>query len=307
MRTSTTIRAAALALALLATRAPAQVPASEPTRTLTVPAPPEGDAPAPPIYVRKRTVTTLQFELSLRTVTLSGPGAEYVTVQRLGADAVVIRPEKNLPSWQKPTLEVTAEDGARHLFTLEMDAEQVDVQVLVRRVQCLTSSPEDLDSAAAQLLLREPVRTIRQLSFQQDNKIAVAGGATLKVRGSLPLSRLAVVTLRVESTGEPFAFAQARFDSPIGRIKVLGARLDDEGNVSVVVKRPEDEVDGIAYSLEVSERHGPRKLTAQVIPWPYQPKSTPRQPLGTEGHPEADPDGRVRDGKLPGPEILQRR
>lgn len=307
MRTSTAVRATTLALSLLATRAPAQVPASEPTRTLTVPAPPERDAPAPPIYVRKRTVTTLQFELSLRTVTLSGPGAEHVTVQRLGADAVVVRPEKTLPSWHKPTLEVTAEDGVRHLFTLEMDADEVDIQVLVRRGQCLTSTPEDLDSVAAQMLLREPVRTIRQLSFRQDNKTERAGGATLKIWGSLPLSRLAVVTLRIESTGEPFAFDQARFDSPVGRIKVLGTRLDAEGNISVVVKRPEDEADGIAYSLEVSERHGPRKLVAQVVPWPAPLDSTPRQPLGAEGHPEADPDGRVRDGELSRPEILQHR
>lgn len=307
MRTSTVIRAAALALTLLATRVPAQDSAPESTRTLTVPAPPDGDAPTPPIYVRKRSVTTLQFELSLRAVTLSGPGAEHVTVQRLGADAVVIRPEKNLPSWHRPTLEVTAEDGARHLFTLEMDAEQVDVQVLVRRVQCLTSTPEDLDTVAAQLLLREPVRTIRQLSFQQDNAEETVGGATLKIWGSLPLSRLAVVAVRIDSTGEPFAFGQARFDSPFGRIKVLGTRPDAEGNISIVVKRREDEADGIAYSLEVSERHGPRKLTAQVIPWPYQPTSPPRQPLGTERHLEADPDGRVRDGKLSRPEALQRR
>lgn len=307
MRTSTVIRTTALALTLLATRAPAQVSALESTRTLTVPAPPDAEAPAPPIYVRKRSVTTLQFELTLRSVTISGPGAEHVTVQRLGTDAVVIRPEKNLPAWHRPTLEVTAEDGARHLFTLEMDAEQVDVQVLVRRVQCLTPAPEDLDAAAAQLLLREPVRTIRQLSFQQDVREARLGGARLQVWGSLPLSRLAVVAVRIESTGEPFDFAQARFDSPIGRIRVLGTRPDAEGNISIVVRRPEDEADGIAYSLEVSERHGPRKLVTQVIPWPAPPGSTPRHPLGAEGHPKADPNGGGGDGELSRPELLQRR
>ncbi|HYO56468.1 DUF2381 family protein [Archangium sp.] len=307
MRTSTAVRAAALAFTLLTRATEAQVPASELTRTLTVPAPPEGDAPAPPIYVRKHMVTTLQFELPLRAATLSGPGAEHVTVQRLGADAVVVRPDKKLPSWQKPTLEVTAEDGARHLFTLIPDAEEVDAQVRIQRGQCLTSEPEDLDTAAAELLLREPVRTIRQLSFRQDNTTAIAGGVTLQVWGSLPLSQLAVVALRIESTGEPFAFDQARFGSPVGRIKILGTRLDAEGNISIVVKRPEDEADGISYSLEVSERNGPRKLVAEVIPWPALPDSTPRQPLGTEGHPEADPDGRVRDGKLSRPEVLQRR
>ena len=275
MRPSTAVRATTLALTLLARNAEAQVAASELTRTLTVPAPLEEHAPAPPIYVRKSMVTTLQLELPIRTVSLSGPGAEHVTLQRLGVDAVVVRPERKLPSWHKPTLEVTAADGAKHVFTLVMDADALDVQVRVQRSQCLTSEPEGLDAAAAELLLREPVRTIRQLSFRQDIKEAKAEGVKLQVWGSLPLSRLAIVSLRIESTDEPFAFDHARFDSPVGHIQVLGTRLDSEGNLSIVVKRPEDEADGIPYSLEVSERNGPRKLVAKVIPWPAQPDSTP--------------------------------
>ncbi|QRK09020.1 DUF2381 family protein [Archangium violaceum] len=307
MRTSTAVQAAILTLTLLARSAVAQVPASELTRTLTVPAPPDGDAPSSPIYVRKQMVTTLQFELPLRAVTLSGPGAEHVAVQRLGVDAVIVRPAKHLPTWHKPTLEITAEDGARHVFALVMDENEMDVQVFIQRGQCITSEPENLDAAGAELLLREPVRTIRQLSFRQDIKEAGEEGVKLQVWGALPLSRLAVVALSIESTGEPFAFGHVRFDGPLGRIKVLGTRLDAEGNISIVVKRPEAEADGIAYSLVVSERNGPRKLVAKVIPWPTPPDSAPRQPLGAEGHPEADPDGRRRDGELSRPKLLQRR
>ncbi|WNG39612.1 DUF2381 family protein [Archangium minus] len=307
MRTSTAVRAATLMLTLLARSAAAQVPASELTRTLTVPAPLDSNAPSSPIYVRKQMVTTLQFELPLRAVTLSGSGAEHVAVQRLGVDTVILRPAKHLPTWHKPTLEITAEDGARHVFALVMDEDEMDVQVFIQRGQCITSEPENLDAVAAELLLREPVRTIRQLSFRQDNTVARVGEAMLKVWGSLPLSRLAVVTLRIESANEPFAFGHARFDSPVGRIKVLGTRLDAEGNISIVVRRPEAEADGIVYSLEVSEQNGPRKFVTKVIPWPAPQDSTSRQPLGTEGHPKADPDGRVRNGKLSRPEILQRR
>lgn len=301
MRTSTTFRAAVLAFTLLARSATAQVPASGLTRTLTVPVPPEDDAPAPPVYLRQHMVTTLQFELPLRAATLSGPGAEHVTLQRLGADAVIVRPEKKLPSWHKPTLEVTAEDGAKHLFTLVMDEAEMDVQVRVQRGQCLTSEPRNFDALAAELLLREPVRTIRQLSFRQDISEARAEGVKLQIWGTLPLSQLAVVAFRIESTGEPFAFAQARFESPVGHIQVLGTRQDTEGNISIVVKRPEGQADGIPCALEVSERNGRRKLVAEVIPWPAPPDSTTRQPLGTEGHPEADPNGRSRDGELPRP------
>ncbi|HEX8434679.1 DUF2381 family protein [Archangium sp.] len=307
MRTPTAVRASVVTLLLLSGAARAQVPASELTRTLTVPGPPEGDPPAAPIYVRKQMVTTLQFELSLRAATLSGPGAEHVTVQQLGPDAVVVRPAKNLPSWQKPTLTVEAEDGARHLFTLVMDSDDMDVQVRVQRGQCLTSDPENLDALAAELLLREPVRSIRQLSFRQDISEAKAEGVKMQLWGTLPLSQLAVVAFRIESDGKPFTFDRAHFESPLGRIQVLGTRLDAEGNISIVVKRPGDQADGIAYSLEVSERNGPRKLVAEIIPWPALSDSTPRQPLGAEGHPEADPDGRGRDGELSRPQILQRR
>src|SRR5687768_77398 len=119
MRTPTTVRASVVTLLLLqAGAAEAQVPASELTRTLTVPAPPDGDPPAAPVYVHTRMVTTLQFELPIRAATLSGPGAEHITVQRLGTDAVIVRPASPLPSGEKPTLTVVAEDGARHLFTL---------------------------------------------------------------------------------------------------------------------------------------------------------------------------------------------
>lgn len=301
MRTSTILGATALALTLLASTTEAQVSASGLTRTVTVPAPPEADAPAPPIYLRKHMVTTLQFELSLRTASLSGPGAEHVTLQRLGADAVVVRPEKKLPSWHKPTLEVIAEDGAKHVFTLVMEEDEMDVQVRVLRGQCLTSEPEDFDSVAAELLLREPVRTIRQLSFRQDIKEVRVREDKLQLWGTLPLSQLAIVAFRIDSNGEPFAFAQARFESSAGRIQVLGTRQDAEGNISIVVKRPKDQADGIPYSLEVSERNGPRKLIAKVIPWPATPDSTTSQPLGSEGNPEADPDGRGRNGELSGP------
>lgn len=301
MRTSTAVRAAALALTLLARNSTAQAPASGLTRTLTVPAPPEADAPSPPIYLRKHMVTTLQFELSLRTATLSGPGAEDVTVQRLGEDAVVLRPSRSLPEWRKPTLTVVAEDGVKHAFTLVMDETEMDVQVHVQRGQCRTSEPEDLDALAAELLLREPVRTIRQLSFRQDIKEVRVGEDKLQLWGTLPLSQLAIVAFRIDSNGEPFAFAQARFESSAGRIQVLGTRQDAEGNISIVVKRPEDQADGIPYSLEVSERNGLRKLVAKVIPWPAAQASTTSQPLGSEGNPEADPDGRGRDGELSGP------
>ncbi|MCY1075072.1 DUF2381 family protein [Archangium lansingense] len=301
MRTSTAVRAAALALTLLARSATAQVPASGLTRTLTVPAPPEADAPAPPIYLRKHMVTTLQFELSIRATTLSGPGAEDVTVQQLGEDAVVLRPSRSLPEWRKPTLTVVAKDGVKHAFTLVMGETEMDVQVHIQRGQCRASEPEDLDALAAELLLREPVRTIRQLSFRQDNKLVSTGGATLQVWGTFALSRLALVALHIESTGEPFSFDQARFENPAGRIQVLGTRQDAEGNISIVVKRPENEADGIPYSVEVSERNGPRKLIAKVIPWPAMADSTPSQPLGTQGHPEADPDGGVHNRELPRP------
>ena len=306
MRTPTTVRASIVTMLMLAGAATAQVPASELTRTLTVPAPPEGDPPASPVYVRTRMVTTLQFELTLRAVTLSGPGAEHITVQRLGPDAVIVRPEGPLPFGEKPTLTVVAEDGARHLFTLVTDADDVDVQVRVQRGQCLTADPEDLDALAAELLLREPVRNIRKLSFQQDISEGMAGGTKLQVWGSLPLSQLAIVAVRIESTDEPFTFGHARFASAAGRIKILGTRLDAEGNLSIVVKRPENETDGTAYSLEVSERSGPRKLVAEVIPWPV-PNSTTSQPLGSEGRPKADPDGRGRDGELPRKKPRQRR
>lgn len=307
MRTPTTVRASVVTLLMLAGAARAQVPASELTRTLTVPAPPEGDPPASPVYVRTRMVTTLQFELPLRAMTLSGPGAEHITVQRLGPDAVIVRPAGPLPSGERPTLTVVAEDGARHLFTLLTDPDEVDVQVRVQRGQCLTADPEDLDALAAELLLREPVRNIRKLSFQQDVSEEMVGGAKLQVWGSLPLSQLAIVAFRIDSTDEPFTFGHARFASSAGRIKILGTRMDAEGNISMAVKRPETEADGIAYSLEVGERSGPRKLVAEVIPWPAPPSSTTSQPLGSEGRPKADPDGRGRDGELPRKKPRQRR
>jgi hypothetical protein len=307
MRTPPTVRASIVTLLMLTGAARAQVPASELTRTLTVPAPPEGDPPASPVYVRTRMVTTLQFELPLHAVTLSGPGAEHITVQRLGPDAVIVRPAGPLPSGEKPTLTVVAEDGARHLFTLVTDADEVDVQVRVQRGQCLTADPEDLDALAAELLLREPVRNIRKLSFQQDVREGRVGGAKLQVWGSLPLSQLAIVAFRIDSTDVPFTFGHARFTSSAGRIKILGTRLDAEGNISMVVKRPETEADGVAYSLEVGERSGPRKLATKVIPWPTLSDSTPRQPFDSEGHPKADPDGRSRNRKFSRPEILQRR
>jgi hypothetical protein len=307
MRTPTAVRASVITLLLLSGAARAQIPASELTRTLTIPGPPDGDTPAATIYVRKQMVTTLQFELPLRAASLSGPGAEHVTLQRLGEDAVVVRPENRLPTWQKPLLEVTAQDGAKHVFALVTDAHELDVQVRVQRGQCLTSDPENLDALAAELLLREPVRNIRQLSFRQDISEAKAEGVKMQLWGTLPLSQLAVVAFRIESNGKPFTFDRARFDSPVGRIQVLGTRLDDEGNISLVVKRPGDQADGIVYSLEVSERHGPRKLVAEIIPWPTLSDSPPRQPLGAEGHPKADPDGRGRDGELSRPQFLQRR
>jgi hypothetical protein len=307
MRTPTTVRASVVTLLMLAGAARAQVPASELTRTLTVPAPPEGDPPASPVYVRTRMVTTLQFELPLRAVTLSGPGAEHITVQRLGPDVVIVRPAGPLPFGEKPTLTVVAEDGARHLFTLLTDPDEVDVQVRVQRGQCLIADPEDLDALAAELLLREPVRNIRKLSFQQDVREGRVGEAKLQVWGSLPLSQLAIVAFRIDSTDEPFTFGHARFTSSAGRIKILGTRLDAEGNISMVVKRPETEADGVAYSLEVGERSGPRKLATKVIPWPTLSDSTPRQPFDSEGHPKADPDGRSRNRKFSRPELLQRR
>ena len=307
MRAPTSVRAPIVTLLLLCGAAEAQVPASELTRTLTVPAPPEGDPPASPVYVRTRMVTTLQFELPLRAVTLSGPGAEHITVQRLGPDAVIVRPESPLPSGEKPTLTVVAEDGSRHLFTLVTDTDEVDVQVRVQRGQCLTADPEDLDALAAELLLREPVRNIRKLSFQQDISEGTSGGAKLQVWGSLPLSQLAIVAVRIESTDEPFTFGHARFTSSAGRIKILGTRLDAEGNISIAVKRPENEADGRAYSLEVGERSGARRLVAEVIPWPVPPNSTTSKPLGSESHPKADPDGRGRDGELPRKKLRQRR
>ncbi|WP_309895028.1 DUF2381 family protein [Archangium sp.] len=307
MRAPTSVRASIVTLLLLSGAAGAQVPASELTRTLTMPAPPGGDPPASPVYVRSRMVTTLQFELPLRAATLSGPGVEHITVQLIGTDAVIVRPTSHLPSGEKPTLTVVAEDGARHLFTLVTDADEVDVQVRVQRGQCLTADPEDLDALAAELLLREPMRNIRKLSFQQDLREGMVGGARLQVWGSLPLSQLAIVAFRIDSTDEPFTFGHARFASSAGRIKILGTRLDAEGNISMVVKRPETEADGIAYPLEVSERSGPRKLATKVVPWPTLPDSTPRQPLGSEGRPKADPDGRHRNRKFSRPELLQRR
>ena len=308
MRTPTTVRTSVVTLLLLAGAAEAQVPASELTRTLTVPAPPEGDPPASPVYVRTPLVTTLQFERPLRAATLSGPGAEHITVQRLGPDAVIVRPVSPLPSGEKPTLTVVAEDGPRHLFTLVTDTDEVDVQVRVQRGQCLTADPEDLDALAAELLLREPVRNIRKLLFQQQIVDADTENARLKIWGTLPMSQLAVVTLRIDSDANPFEFGRAHFKSPIGRLKVLGARPDAEGNISIVVRRPVNEADGVAYTLTVSERNGHRELVARnVVPWPILPASTAREPLGPEGPAKTDPNGRGRNGEVPRSKLRQRR
>jgi hypothetical protein len=307
MHASTVVRAAIVSLTLLSRPAPAQVPASELTRTLTVPAPPDGDVPAPDIYVRKQMVTTLQFELPVRSITLSGTGAEHIAVQQFGPDAVILRPSKHLPSWQHPTLTVVAEDGARHAFSLVMDADEVDVQVRVQRGQCVTE-PENIDALVAELLLRESVRTIRQLSFHQQIVDARTDGARLKMWGTLPMSRLAVVALRINSHGTPFTFEHARFESPIGRLKVLGTRPDAEGNIIIVVKRPTGEADGIAYTLRVSEKNGSRQFVARnVVPWPVPHTSALREPLGSEGDTEADPDGRGRNGEVPRTKRLESR
>ncbi|WP_158501616.1 DUF2381 family protein [Vitiosangium sp. GDMCC 1.1324] len=308
MRTSTPIWATILVLNMLARSASAQIPASELTRTLTVPAPPEDDAPAPPIYVRKLMVTTLQFELLVRSVTISGPGAEHIAAQRLGEDAVVVRPAKNLPSWQRPTLEVTAEDGVRHVFTLVVDPDELDVVVRVQRGQCVTSETGDLDAAAAELLLREPVRTIRQLSFRQLYAWAQVDDVKMRVWGALPMSRLSVVSLSIESSGTPFLFDRAHLANAARRLKVLGARPDAEGNIQLVVSRPPGEADGTAYSLTVTEKGGLRQLIAEnVVPWPAPQASTPSEPFTLEEGAKADPDGGTRSGKLSRTQVLERR
>lgn len=311
MRRLTVIQALFLALGFAGVRpAWAQDPAHPSARTLTVPEPPGAAVPARELYVAAATTTTLEFEMRVSAALLTGPGSEHIGVQRLGPHVVFLRPEVALGAKDQPSLTVTVEDGARYVFALVGDTVQPDVEVRVRRGHCLTEG--DLDLAAVELLLREPVGQLRKTAFQERQREAEADGVTMTVWGALPLARLSIITFRITSeAAAPFSFHRAHIHSPLGRLKVLGARPQPKGDIAVLVERPADVVDGVIYTLTVSEKHGPRQLIADVLPWPLVPalpaRGAPGEKLGPEEAPKADPDRRTGDGKLPRTQVRQRR
>jgi hypothetical protein len=311
MRAFTIVQGLILLLGLLRGNfAWAQEQAPRPVRTLTVPEPPGAMVDSQPISVAANFTTTLELEMPVREVSLNGSGSERVGVQRMGRQIVFLRPSGALSAKEQPTLTVTAEDGVRYVFPLVGDAVEPDTEVRVRRGRCPTE--EELDLAAVELLLREPVGQLRKSAFQERNRWAVAEGVTMKVWGALPFSRIAIVGLRIISEEQaPFLFERARFHSPMGRLKVLGALPQPGGDIAIVVERPADEADGVLYTLSVTEKDGPRQLVADVIPWPLvsalPARGVPREELGTKEGAEANPDRGPGEGKLPRMKVRKRR
>jgi hypothetical protein len=263
-----------------------------------------------PISVAANFTTTLELEMPVSEVSLSGPGSERVGLQRMGRQIIFLRPGGALSAKEQPTLTVTAEDGVRYVFPLVGNAVEPDTEVRVRRGRCPTE--EELDLAAVELLLREPMGQLRKSAFQERNRRATADGVTMQVWGALPFSRIAIVGLQIISKPPaPFLFERARFHSPMGRLKVLGALPQPDGEIAIVVERPADESDGVVYTLSVSEKDGPRQLVADVVPWPLVSALPAHGVLGEELGPErgaeADPDIGRGDGKLPRPKVRQRR
>jgi hypothetical protein len=288
----------------------AQEPAPKPARTLTVPEPPGAVVQAQPIAVAANFTTTVEVEMPVSEVLLTGQGGEQMGVQRLGRHIVFLRPGSAFTGKEQPTLTLTTDDGVRYTFPLVGDALEPDSEVRVRRGRSLTE--EDVDLASVELLLREPVGQLRKSAFQERQRKAIANGVTMKVWGALPLARLSIVGLRIESeAAAPFLFQRARFHSPMGRLRVLGARPQPDGDVAILVQRPADEADGVLYTLSVSEKGGSRHLVADVIPWPSVPVLPARSVSGEEFRPEegpkADPDVRSGNGKLPRTKVRQRR
>ncbi|HLL01457.1 MAG TPA: DUF2381 family protein [Myxococcaceae bacterium] len=288
----------------------AQERAPRPARTLTVPGPSGATVHSEPIAVATNFTTTLELEIPVSEVSLNGPGSERVGVQRMGRQIIFLRPGGALSAKEQPMLTVTAEDGIRYVFPLVGDAVAPDTEVRVRRGRCPTE--EELDLAAVELLLREPVDQLRKSAFQERNRRADADGVTMQVWGALPFSRIAIVGLRITSEAQaPFLFERARFHSPTGRLKVLGALPQADGAIAIVVERPADEADGVLYTLSVSEKDGPRQLVADVIPWPLasalSARGVPGDELGPEEGAEANPERGRGDGKLPRPKVRERR
>ncbi len=311
MRAFTIVQGLVLVLGLSrGTSAWAQEPTPRPARTLTVPGPSGAVVHSQQISVAANFTTTLDLEMPVREVALSGPGSERVGVQRMGRQILFLRPGGALSAKEQPTLTVTAEDGIRYVFPLVGNAVEPDTEVRVRLGRCPTQ--EELDMAAVELLLREPVDQLRKSAFQERYRWAVAEGVRMHVLGALPFSRIAIVGLRITSEVQaPFLFERARFHSPMGRLKVLGALPQRGGGIAIVVERPEDEANGVLYTLSVSEKEGPRQLVADVIPWPLvsalQARGVPGNELGPEEGAEANQDQGPRERKLPGAKVRQRR
>lgn len=288
----------------------AQERAPRPARTLTVPGPSGAVVHSQPIAVAANFTTTLELEMPVSEVSLNGPGSERVGVQRMGRQIIFLRPGGALSEKGQPTLMVTAEDGVRYVFPLVGDAVEPDTEVRVRRGHCPTE--EELDLAAVELLLREPVGQLRKSAFQERNRWAVADGVRMQVWGALPFSRIAIVGLRITSEEQaPFLFERARFHSPMGRLKVLGALPQPDGDIAIVVERAADEADGVLYTLSVTEKDGPRQLVADVVPWPLvsalPSRGVPGEELRPEEGAEANPDRGPREGKLPRTKVRKRR
>lgn len=311
MRAFTIVQGLILILALSrGSPAWAQERAPRPARTLTVPGPSGATVHSQPIAVAADFTTTLELEMPVSEVSLNGPGSERVGVQRMGRQIIFLRPGGVLSEKERPTLMVTAEDGIRYVFPLVGNAVKPDTEVRVRLGRC--PSEEELDLAAVDLLLREPVGQIRKSAFQERQSRAIGDGVTMEVWGALPFSRIAIVGLRITSEAPaPFLFERARFHSPMGRLKVLGALPQPDGDIAIVVERPADEANGVLYTLAVSEKDGPRQLVADVVPWPLvsalPARGVPGEELGPEEGAEADPDRGRGDGKLPRPKVRQRR
>jgi hypothetical protein len=298
------MRPHALARALLATlslsAATALAQQAPPlARTLILP----GPAATPALHLRPQLATTLEFGFPLRAWRLSGPGADALTVQQLEPHVLSLYPARALGPFQTPTLTATAEDGSTHAFSLVMD-ERVDVQVRVQLGACLLT--EDLHEATAQLLLREPVAQAEQVAFINRLSMVESNATRLSVRGMLPLSRLSLLTLRLDDTHAPFVPGELQVEGASGRLRVLGmSPLDKKQLFSTVLERPEGEPDGLPYTLTLLEKDGPRRLVIRgVEPWPLRP-ALPAKVEAPQGPAEADADGGARHRKLPRSKVLQ--
>lgn len=303
MRPPVVVRAVLATLALSTSPALAQGTSPALSRTLTVPRAPDS-APAPPLHLRSQMATTLEFDFPVHEPRLSGPGGDAVAVQQLEPHVLSLYPSRALGPWQAPTLTLTAEDGARYVFSLVMDG-SVDVKVRVQRGEC--PPLESNEAAATRLLLRLPAEQIREVAFHRLGVTAELAALTLKVEGTIPLAPHALLLLTLtEENARTFAPGDILISGPAGPLRVLGQGTPDKkGAFSAVVERPEGHPQGAVYTLTLQEKDGPRQLVAErVTPWPLAPPSPEGDVLGPQERPKGGPDA-TRHRKVPGPQRLQ--